>query len=70
MKKEIKNPQNAVELIIWKRWKHIVSVVRKIVGKKIQLLEKINKDRSMLLSNCTVCDKKRQDTLKIKNSFK
>ena len=43
MKEEIKNSQNAVEHIIWKQWKSIVSVVRKILGTKIQVSEKLNK---------------------------
>ena len=37
MTEEIKNPKNAVEYIIWKQRKHIVSVVRKT------LLEEQNK---------------------------
>ena len=31
MKEEIKNPENAVEYTISKQWKHIVSVVGKIL---------------------------------------
>ena len=38
-----KNPQNAVEYIIQKQWKPIVSAVRKILWTKILVLEKLNK---------------------------
>ena len=43
---------------------------KKNSGKENSIVGKNKQDRSMLLSNCTVCDKKRQDTLKIKNFFK
>ena len=44
MKEEIKkNPETSMEYIIWKQWKPIVSVVRKILQTKIQVLEKLNK---------------------------
>ena len=43
MKEEIKTPQNGMEYIIKKRWKRIMSVVRKILRTKIQVSEKLNK---------------------------
>ena len=42
IKEEIKNPEASVEDNIYKQWKPIVSVVRKILQTKIQLLEKLN----------------------------
>ena len=43
MKKEIKNPETFVKYIIWIQWKPTVSVVKKIMRKKIQMLDKLNK---------------------------
>ena len=43
MKEEIKNPENVVEYTLEKRWKRIVSVVRKILRTKIQVSEEVNK---------------------------
>ena len=40
MKEEIKNSQNVVEYTMQKRCKRIVSLVRKILGTKIQVSEK------------------------------
>ena len=37
IKEEISNPQNAVEYTMSKRWKRIVSVVRKVLRTKIQV---------------------------------
>ena len=43
LKEEIKNPRNAIEYTILKRWNHIVSVVIKILRAKFLELEKLNK---------------------------
>ena len=43
MKEEIKNPKNAVEYIIRKHWKRIVSVLRKILRTKILVSQELNK---------------------------
>ena len=43
LKEEIKNPRNAIEYTILKRWNHIVSVVMKILRAKFLVLEKLNK---------------------------
>ena len=43
LKEEIKNPRNATEYTILKRWNHIVSVVIKILRAKFLVLEKLNK---------------------------
>ena len=43
MKEEIKNPKTSVEYTIQKQWKPVVSVVRKMLKTKIQVLEKLNK---------------------------
>ena len=43
LKEEIKNPRNAIEYTILKRWNHIVSVVVKILRAKFLVLEKLNK---------------------------
>ena len=43
LKEEIKNPRNAIEYTILKRWNHIVSVVTKILRAKFLVLEKLNK---------------------------
>ena len=43
LKEEIKNPRNAIEYTILKRWNHIVSVVIKILRAKFLVLEKLNK---------------------------
>ena len=43
MKEEIKNLENTVEFTIEKRWKRLVSAVKKILLMKILVLEKLNK---------------------------
>ena len=43
MKKEIKNPEHAMENTIWKQQKPIVSVIRKILRTKILVSQKLNK---------------------------
>ena len=43
MKEEIKNPENAVEYTMQKRWKRILSVARKILQIKILVLEELDK---------------------------
>ena len=35
MKEEIKNPENAVEYTIWKQWKPIVSLLKKVLQTKL-----------------------------------
>ena len=43
MKEEIKNSKNAVEYTTGKQWQPIVSIIRKILRKKIQMSEKLKK---------------------------
>ena len=66
MKEEIRNLKNKLNILnvvkyaIKKQWKRIVSVVGKILQKKIQALEeqkKKKKNRIMLVSNCAVWGK-------------
>ena len=40
-KEVMKSPETSVDYIIWKQWKYIMSVVKKIQQTKIQVLEKL-----------------------------
>ena len=43
VKEEIENPETSVKYVIWKQWKPIVSVVKYLLLKKIEVSEKLNK---------------------------
>ena len=70
MKEEIKTPQNGMEYIIKKRWKRIMSVVRKILRTKIQVSEKLNKIDQCFYQIVLFMGRKNQGSLKIENSIK
>ena len=50
--------------ILYKTDGNVLPVVRKIMQTKIQMLEKAKQNRLMLLSNCTVCGKKKSRFIK------
>ena len=60
-----KNPGTSVEYIMQKQSKPIVSVVRNILIKNSNV-RRTKQNRSMLLSNCAVCGKKKSTFIKNK----
>ena len=67
IKEEIQNPKTSVEYTIYKQWKPLVSVVGKILQKKIRVFEKLNKTDQCFYQVVLFVARRNRLLLKIKN---
>ena len=65
MKEEIKNLENIVEFTIEKRWKRLVSAVKKNTANENSSVRKTKQNKLTLSPDCAPCGMKNQSSSKI-----